>query len=158
MAKRIPDEEHWQAQKEERVQRARARKYRARVLRVIERKPDRAQAGQPDLHGIIAKVHSTDEATRAQAVRSLCPCRIGWDGFQQGIDVVARMQKDRSPEVRRQALHVFEDAYGMQAMENRKAEREVDEAGRSDAAERARQVGRHAKREMTAAFGRRRRQ
>jgi hypothetical protein len=149
MAKRNRGKEFWQAQKEQRIQRERARKHRARVLRILERKPDRAQAGKPDLHRSMADIHSTDEAIRGQAVRNLCPCRIGWDGFQEGMEAIARMQKDRSPEVRGQALHVFEDAY----QQDREAFASEGSEG-SEAIDREREKSRQAKKAMTAALRR----
>ncbi len=55
-------------------------------------------------------LHSPDEATRARAVRSVCPCHAGWGPFEAHLDAVARLTKDESPVVRASALHVFEDA------------------------------------------------
>jgi hypothetical protein len=141
MSKRNRSEEFWRAAKAERLRQARAKTQHR------EAPPDGG------LDRILADVRAADEATRAQAVRSLCPCRIGWEGFQKEMDVVARMAKDRSPEVRRQALHVFEDAYTMQCMESREAERELPEQ-EDEETQRARQRGRQSKQEITAAFRR----
>jgi hypothetical protein len=75
------------------------------------------EAPQPergiDLTQTLCDLDPSDDAARAQAVRSACPCRIGWDGFQKNMEVVAQMKKDASPAVRRAALHVFEDAFEM---------------------------------------------
>jgi hypothetical protein len=142
MSKRDPTKEFWRAAKEERVRQAR------------EKTQHREPPPGAGLDHIVANVQATDEATRAQAVRDLCPCRIGWDGFQREMDVVARMAKDRSPEVRRQALHVFQDAFEMQCSESRKADREPPESSDSDSLKRARKRGRQMKQEMTAAFRR----
>jgi hypothetical protein len=111
MARIDPTEETWRRRREERVQRERDRKYRHRILRAAAKNP--RPVSEFDLERVLGEVQSPDEATRARAVRNLCPCRVGWRNFEQGIDVVTRMQKDSSPEVRRQALHVFEDAFEM---------------------------------------------
>lgn len=142
MSKRDPSKEFWRAAKEERVRQAR------------EKTQHREPPPGAGLDRIVANVQAADEATRAQAVRDLCPCRIGWEGFQREMDVVARLAKDRSPEVRRQALHVFQDAYEMQCIESREADREPSESSDSDALKRSRQRGRQMKQEMTAAFRR----
>jgi vesicle coat complex subunit len=66
-----------------------------------------------DLDSILADLQSPDEVTRAKAVRSICPCRMGWDVFQQTMAFADQLRKDPSPIVRRAALHAFEDAYEM---------------------------------------------
>src|SRR5204863_2995624 len=66
-----------------------------------------------NLEQIIADMSAADEAARLKAVRTVCPCRMGWDGFQRCMEIVQRLQKDPSPAVRRAAMHVFEDAYEM---------------------------------------------
>src|SRR5881396_37175 len=70
-------------------------------------------ACEVDLEQIIAKMGSADEAARLKAVRTVCPCRMGWDGFQRCMEIVQRLNKDPSPAVRRAAMHVFEDAHEM---------------------------------------------
>src|SRR5438128_1166780 len=105
MARRDPSEEFWRAQRAE----------RARKAREEEQHPAEAVGGA-DLDRLVAEAHSADEEARAKAVRNLCPCRIGWEGFQQGMPAVAKARKDASAEVRRQALHVFQDAFEMQCM------------------------------------------
>jgi hypothetical protein len=67
-----------------------------------------------DLDQIRADLASPDAAVRARAARQVCPCRLGWDGFEQCMDPVKKLQKDPSPPVRRAALHVFEDALEME--------------------------------------------
>jgi hypothetical protein len=67
-----------------------------------------------DLDRIAADLASTDEETRARAARSVCPCRMGWNAFEQCLDQVKALQKDPSPQVRGAALHVFEDAFEME--------------------------------------------
>jgi hypothetical protein len=111
MAKRNPIQETWQQAKAERLQRESAKKYRRRILRTSEKQ--QSPARDFDLNRIMAEAVSEDEETRARAVRNLCPCRVGWDSFEEGMEVVNKMRKDPSLEVRRQALHVFEDAYQM---------------------------------------------
>jgi hypothetical protein len=153
MARRDLTKEFWSQAKEERGRRESDKKYRHRVLRAAGKRHLQAPPREFDLNRIMGEAQSGDPAARAQAARSLCPCRIGWDGFQQGMDVVARLRKDPSPEVRRQALHVFEDAESMQATESRKAERDSLDSPETDAEKRARQRERQAKREPARAFG-----
>ncbi len=111
MAKKNPTQQTWQQAKAERVQRENAKKYRRRILRTLEKQqtPHR----EFDLNRIMAEAASEDEETRARAVRNLCPCRVGWNSFEEGMKVVDKLRKDLSLEVRRQALHVLEDAYQM---------------------------------------------
>lgn len=66
-----------------------------------------------DLDGLQRDLASPDEETRLRAVRQVCPCRMGWDGFQQCMDTVKQLQKDPSPKVRGAALHAFVDAFEM---------------------------------------------
>jgi len=73
---------------------------------------DRAQSQERKqrLEQLLAEVGSPDERSRAQAVRSLCPCRGPWpDSVWQHI---AAACQDPSPIVRLQALHVLEDTHG----------------------------------------------
>ena len=69
---------------------------------------------KPDIEGLLIDLQSTDEEVRGDAVRGLCPCHAGWDMFEQQVGVVLRLLRDRSREVRAQALHVLEDAARMQ--------------------------------------------
>jgi len=68
-----------------------------------------------ELEIIFRDLHSPEDATRAQTIRRICPCRMGWEAFQQSMAIVARLKKDPSPLVRRAALHVFQDAFEMQS-------------------------------------------
>ncbi|HZO92090.1 MAG TPA: hypothetical protein VFB38_27475 [Chthonomonadaceae bacterium] len=68
-----------------------------------------------DLERFLTDIQSPDESVRAKAVRRVCPCRMGWEVFEQYMRVVTQMQKDPSPLVRKAALHVFEDSYEMQS-------------------------------------------
>src|SRR5262245_22289898 len=82
-------------------------------------------ACEVDLEQIIADMSSADEAVRLKAVRTVCPCRMGWDGFQRCMEIVQRLQKDPSPAVRRAAMHVFEDAYEMDSSGLQTSRRQV---------------------------------
>ena len=64
---------------------------------------------------LLRKLQSEDAAVRACAVRSLCPCRLGWTVFEAHLAVVSRLTKDPDKTVRAAALHVFEDAGEMQS-------------------------------------------
>jgi hypothetical protein len=67
-----------------------------------------------DLERVLAGLNSPDEAVRAQAVRSLCPCRVGYSIYQCYAGEVKRLQKDPSELVRKAALHVEEDAFRLE--------------------------------------------
>lgn len=67
-----------------------------------------------DMNAILRDIESPDEAVRAAAVRSLCPCRSGWKLFEAHLPLIRQLQKDSSPLVRASALHLFEDADEMQ--------------------------------------------
>lgn len=78
------------------------RKYRGRA---------EANARKHQLQQLLREVASDDERHRAQAVRSLCPCRGPWpDTVWQHVATAA---EDPSPLVRLQALHVLEDTEGV---------------------------------------------
>ena len=63
-----------------------------------------------DIDRVIHDLGSSDEMVRAKALRRLCPCRNAWDLFAQHRDLVERLKKDPSTDVRGIALHIFEDA------------------------------------------------
>jgi hypothetical protein len=65
------------------------------------------QAGEQPaaLEGILKDLRSPNAATRANAVRMLCPCRTAWDAPIEGY--VLAMGDDPSREVRRAAEHVM---------------------------------------------------
>ncbi len=69
-----------------------------------------------DVAEILEGMNSPDEAVRARAARSVCPCRLGWGPFEQCLPHVSALTKDPSPLVRKAALHVFEDAFEMESM------------------------------------------
>lgn len=74
----------------------------------------RARWATPDIECLLRNLESPDEEVRGDAVRGLCPCHAGWDVFEQQVSVVLLSLKDRSREVRAQALHVLEDAARLQ--------------------------------------------
>lgn len=61
-----------------------------------------------------SRVCSPDEEERGDAVRSLCPCHVGWEVFEGHVGEVLHALKDRSHDVRAGALHVLSDAARMQ--------------------------------------------
>ena len=63
-----------------------------------------------------SRVCSPDEEERGDAVRSLCPCHVGWEVFEGHVGEVLHALKDRSHGVRTGALHVLSDAARMQHM------------------------------------------
>lgn len=70
----------------------------------------RKKDSEVDIDQVIHELESSDETVRAKAVRRLCPCRISWDLFAQHRALVERLKKDPNPDVRRNALHIFQDA------------------------------------------------
>lgn len=71
-----------------------------------------AQAFDEGLYA--SRMCSPGEDDRGDAVRSLCPCHVGWEVFQVHVGEVLRALKDRSRDVRAGALHVLSDAARMQ--------------------------------------------
>jgi hypothetical protein len=67
-----------------------------------------------DLERVLADLDAPDECIRAQAVRNLCPCRVGYAIYEQYIPEVKRLQKDASELVRKAAPHVEEDAFRLE--------------------------------------------
>lgn len=102
------------------------------MTRKTRRKDRRAQAKVPNIAGLTAD----DPETRAQAVRSLCPCRVGWEAYGEHVLDVDRLAKDEDPKVRKHALHVREDA-GILELRADRAER-AEAAAERLAAQRAR--------------------
>jgi hypothetical protein len=82
---------------------------------------------------------SPEEEERGDAVRSLCPCHVGWEVFEGHVVEVLRALKDRSRGVRAEALHVLGDAARMQhAAEAEHYFREAEEHLRGERASRFR--------------------
>jgi hypothetical protein len=68
-----------------------------------------------DLDQLLVDLHAPDPLTRASAVRQLCPCRSGPELYARYRGEVRRLQKDPSPLVRANALHVEQDALEQEA-------------------------------------------
>ncbi len=62
------------------------------------------------LQQILCDLQSPDAGTRAEAVRTLCPCRTAWDVPVQRY--VVEMMNDPSPSVRHEAHHVLDEDSG----------------------------------------------
>lgn len=75
----------------------------------------RERWAKPDVKQMETDLQVTDQVVRSKAVGSLCPCLAGWDLFEDKVDVVIRSLRDPSRDVRRNALHVFEEAAVMQS-------------------------------------------
>jgi hypothetical protein len=87
-----------------------------RHLAEVERR--RSQSiGEADIQRILADMHSEDEVTRANAVRQICPCRMPWEVFDRLRKAAKPLQKDPSPLVRANALHIEEDAREVASLE-----------------------------------------
>jgi len=78
----------------------------------------RARWPKPDIERAVTEAQASDEVVRSNAVRTFCPCHAGWSAFEEHIDLVTRGLRDSSRVVRRNALHVFEDAMRMQFAED----------------------------------------
>jgi len=78
----------------------------------------RSRWPKPDIERAVADSEVSEEVLRGDAVRAFCPCRAGWSDFEQHINLVTRGLRDSSRIVRRNALHVFEDAVRMQLAED----------------------------------------
>jgi hypothetical protein len=65
---------------------------------------------------MLSNLQSRDELVRGKAVSDLCPCRVGWELFEQYVDIVSRLTKDSSPQVSAIALHVIRDAALLQSI------------------------------------------
>jgi hypothetical protein len=105
------------------------KEYMERHLAEVERR--RSQPlGEASIERILADLQSEDEATRANAVRQLCPCRMPWELFDRLRKAAKPLQKDPSPLVRANALHIEEDARevaSLEALSERLQEREEGE-------------------------------
>jgi hypothetical protein len=133
MPKRNETDEFWQARKAERVQRVR------------EKKQAKTPPCPVDRERLRADLQSSEAAVRARAARAVCPCRTDWETFEGLLDTLRRLTKDASPEVRANALHVFEDAFERdnegppttpQALTNELVARRCQARWQPDAAER----------------------
>ena len=59
-------------------------------------------------------MRSPDEQTRVRALHHVCPCKAGFEPYEQFRGEVRRLQKDPSRRVRAVALHVEQDACRME--------------------------------------------
>jgi len=82
----------------------------------MRKKKRRAACAAAESERLISDLQSPEEAIRAKAVRSLCPCHAGWELFEQHIGAVSQLEKDSSRAVRAHALHVLEDAMKMHSV------------------------------------------
>ena len=106
---------------------------RARQLRKKARK---GTLPTPEVEGLAAD----DPQVRGRAVRSLCPCRVGWSPFEEHLDELERLCKDPDPKVRFNALHVREDAALIEFLADRglAAREAAERRAARDAAKKAR--------------------
>jgi hypothetical protein len=68
-----------------------------------------------DPRQLAAGLSSTDPAARLKTLRSICPCRMGWQAFDACRPLVQALRKDADPEIRRVAQHVMADAFQMKS-------------------------------------------
>jgi hypothetical protein len=84
--------------------------------RQLKKKMRKGAVPRPDIDGLSAE----SAAARGRAVRTLCPCRTGWDSYQDRLDDVGALCKDEDPVVRANALHVQEDAALMELLDSKR--------------------------------------
>ena len=100
-----------------------------RHLAEVEKRRSRP-VGEADVERILTDLQSEDEVTRANAVRQICPCRMPWEVFDRLRKAAKPLQKDPSPLVRANDLHIEEDARevaSLEALHERLQEREEEE-------------------------------
>lgn len=79
-------------------------------MRKTKQKQSEAIACDIEIDEVLMALKSQDAAARAKAVRSICPCRLGWRHFEAVLGLVGQLKKDPDPIVRASAIHVFDDA------------------------------------------------
>ena len=89
---------------------------RKRVERVREERR-RAALTDEDIRALIESYGSSDPAVRAKALRSSCPCHVPWDVYERLRKPALRLRRDPDPDVSALALHLEEDARGLERME-----------------------------------------
>ena len=92
-------------------------------MNLMEKKARRGV--KPDIN--VADTKASDATVHGDAVCELCPCHVGWEVFEQNVQVVLRHLRDGSRVVKAQALHVIEDAARMQLAEDLKLQLEPGE-------------------------------
>jgi hypothetical protein len=80
---------------------------------VAKRKSEQEVCEAIDIKALRQALLTEDAEERARAVRKVCPCRLGFDVFEEFMAIALQLQKDPDPTVRAAAIHVFEDAYQM---------------------------------------------
>lgn len=113
------------------------RAYMERKLASVERQRSQP-VGAAEVARLLTAMQSPDAATRARAVRAVCPCRLPWEDFDRLRKAAQRLARDSSPLVRAQALHVTEDAREVAALEALQARIDERNEDRADAAQRRR--------------------
>jgi hypothetical protein len=92
------------------------KEHMVRLLDHVERR--RADPpGEAEIARILTDMRSDDEATRANAVRQICPCRMPWENFDRLRKAARPLRNDPSPLVRANALHIEQDAREVASME-----------------------------------------
>lgn len=80
----------------------------------------------------VAGLSAADSRERGGAVRSCCPCRVGWDAYEATRDEVERLCKDDDATVRFNALHVRQDAVLAERLADNHERRRAAEAARNN--------------------------
>lgn len=80
----------------------------------------------------VESLAAADPRERGRAVRSCCPCRVGWESYEANRDDVERLCKDEDSTVQFNALHVRGDALLMEALAARNERRQEAVARRDE--------------------------
>ena len=88
---------------------------RRRPHSVMRTKQKRADAARGLL---LVDLQSADELVRTRALGSLCPCRKGWELFEQHVKSIYLLTKNQSPSIRARGLHILADAVLLQSIED----------------------------------------
>lgn len=90
-----------------------------------------------EVERILLEMKSSDDETRARAVREICPCRMPWEAFYRLRKAAKRLQHDPNSKVAAAALHVEVDARQVAMSEGRiELMREHQEAAHEKSKER----------------------
>lgn len=77
----------------------------------------RARWPKPDIEAAVKDLNTSDDVLRSHAVRAFCPCHGDWSSFEEHVGQLMRGIRDPSRIVRKNALHVFDDAMRLQLAE-----------------------------------------
>ena len=77
---------------------------------------DKKESAELERQILISDLQSPDEVVRTRALGALCPCRKGWELFEQNVKSIYKLTKNKSRTVRAGAL--LADAVLLQSIED----------------------------------------